>query len=70
MYCNDGQSGKIFNPSLTLQIYINLTFFVESVLLLKENLVINAREMMKLKLDVFYLLYLEGALWSLLLTMQ
>jgi hypothetical protein len=50
--------------------YINLKFFVESVLSLKENLVINAQEIMKLKLVVLYLLYLEGASWSLFLNTQ
>jgi len=71
MYSNEGQSDKDINPSLTVQIYINLTFVVESVLLLlKENLVINAQEVMKRKLDVFYLLYLEGALWNLFLITQ
>lgn len=70
MYSNDGQSDKDINPSLTVQIYINLTFFVESVVFLKENTVINAQEVTKLKLDMFYLLYLEEALWSIFLTTQ
>lgn len=61
MYSNDGQSDKDINPSLTVYIYINLTFILESILLLKENVIINAEEVTKFKLDVFYLLYLTAS---------
>lgn len=61
---------KTLAPSPTVQTYINLTFFVESILLIKENAIKHAQEVMKLQLDVFYLLYLEAALWNIFLTSQ